>query len=793
MSSIEFEQVTITYRRRHAANQIAHFYRSKKMLSLIAHHMRQIFINDLGKTDSLTMVEKLRSKEREYQQKHAQFEEQRKKLELKKFQYQHNADFNELLIHIVKRDEYHRLPYDIPHFIPCLFGAFEQGLINKNQLLTITLLHDALDFFNITHDDLIPFTLYQGPFRPHHIGYWQEKHQAQLQKQNQKNTFYYALPLNEQFVDALIYEMILHHFKEPYFENLLIQIFNRKKIAPGILITNYFNFVHEDHSMDLLQELFPEGPPIIDKKTRQSLRFLIAIESLGHQMPSISIAGTKIYFIIPTIDTFNLLTKILFQKEAVKPMPVVGRFSARLIRAFDEIPCIPINAHKTPAQSQLIKLFPISKTLNTPTRPVEVHYPGIPYETKPHGYEAHYFLLAWHDLFHTWRASENEKIVLRKLRHLHDTRLNFNPRPEKAMSEAIWKLTDIDCSAGLVYHEKKADHLLKAFELYIQNMVFNFEFPQVPENFLFLYHYIQNPKYWEPLPYVGSLEDNFEDLSASTDSTFKEIFLKMYQQVKHYLQIHPQAPWMQVYWSHQLCPQTSLEDQMIQSLDERACHYLFTWPGLEIEFKETFYQKHLQPLDVHRIVLNNPGKETLYFCFLVYHLQNQKNLQAFSINDIMLFLQKIHLNFSRKLLSYVQNGDDLLKLYENCQYASPLFNQIEFLVIKSTDAFQGYLKKYRSELSSTWIETCGAWTMEQRRHVFYNEEIEEPYYLVKYPQSIPKNHLLSLSKTHPKWARRLMDLIHTQYPTPTEEQRCTSVSPCTTVDSEYSAFSQNSF
>ncbi len=789
MNSIEFEQVTITYRRRQAANQIALFYRSKKALSEITQAMRKTFLQYLNNSACFQILEKLQILEQQYQNKSRQLKEKKEKLNAKKFRTQSNENFNDTLKSLLLHQNYHQIPFDFPDFIPHVFGALEQNIINKNQLLTIVLLHDALDFFRVSPSELQAYYLFEGPFHPQQMHYWLDKHQNTLLEMKHEFYTYYALPLNELFIERLIYEMIDDDFQEPYFQSLLKLIFKRKNILGNKLISDYFAAVNEKPKLALLNTLFPDGPPMVDQTTIDSIRFLIAIEQLSHQMPSIKVIEDKVYFIIPSIDTFNLLTGILFTEEQILPYPVIGRFSPRFIRACDEIPSIPKGQEKTPAQQHLARLFPITKTLGSPHRPVEIYYPGISYEKKPHGFLSHPFMLTWHDLFHTWRASENEKNFIRKLRELHDHKLNYNPHPEKAMSEAIWKLTDMDCSAGMTYHEKYQHHQIQAFTQLIKNLVFNYEFPQIPENYLFLFHYITNPSYWEPLPYIGSIKFLSRLSYIWNDVDFKKIFFRKYQDVEQYLQIRPQAPWMQIYWYSNLNPQLPFEKQLIETLDEENCQKLFTWPGIEIEFNDDIYQNHLQALHIHKTVLNNQ-KSHLYFAFMLTYLQRHHGLHELPLGPMICFLHQFNIKWVEKLLLNAIKGLHLLNLYEVCPKTYPLYTLFEYLLIQSTDSFQQYLKIYRKELSHTWIETCAQWSIEQRKHVFYNK-VDEPYYLIQYQQIMPKDHLLSLSRTYPKWARRLKELLQSQELTSKENERYISESPCTTDDS--SVFSQKTF
>lgn len=708
MSTIEFEQVTITYRRRHAANQIAHFYRSKKILSEIRNSMRHVFLEYLKTNKKPDTLKKLKKLEQQFQLSYQKLENKKIRLQEKILQIYYSRDFNQQLQRAIHNHHYQHLPFDDQHFMKFLLGAFEESIINKNQFLTISLLYTALDLFKVSPEQLLHFRMMEGPFQPDKIHYWKPAHQKQLNENHPENYDYFAIPIPNLFLENLISKMIQKNCQIPKL-NLLIALLSKNKLHL------------KNHDIVCSQ---------IDEQTQQSIDFLLAIEELEHQMPSIMVDDDQAYFIILSIDTYNLLSDILFKEESIYPCPIIGRFTTRLVRALDEIPSLNSADLITPAQNYLSSLFPISKSLHKPHRPVEIYYPGVPFENAPHGFEAHPFMLSWHDLFHTWRASENNKSFIRRMRLFFDSKLNYNPHPEKAMSEIIWKLSDIDCSAGLVYHEDRVKQpRLDAFNLLIKNLIFNEKELQIPENYLFIYHYLKNPSYWEPLPYVTSIDNYFQSIQ-NFNLNYSNGFLNNYQRCKKYIELNPEASWIQFYFYDNINPQTKLELELIQILDEKTSQDIFTWPNLEVEYQDHFYKKHLQQFGFDKTLAKNPP-HTLYFCLMLVYMQKNQSFESFSVKDLNMFISQLH------------------------------EKQIEYFIIESVEILKAYLKKYRPELSSTWIDTCEKWSLEERKDVIYSQN-QEPYYILKFQHQISQTHLLSLCQAFPKWAGELVILASQQ-------------------------------
>jgi len=810
MSLSEFEQVTITMQRRQAVNKIANFYRMKLKLRPIYFRMRECFLEyskSKQKIDPHIYRAILSEMNTQYWQERQFFTDKMTLIRQKDLITLHSEEFNIALKSCVTRQQYHHIYYQFPNFTQYLFGAFKEGVVNMNEMMTIKLMYDALVFFNQGAIPEIPaysfqrFLIDQGPFQPSKLSYWfapqTEELENILAQTEDKNFYhYYTIALNEHYTNLLVYELIAEEFQGAYIHTLL-EIFIKQKpkeIQNFLLIKakNYLETLNKFHKTILLQALFSDERPPATKKERDSILFLVSIEHIENQMPSIVLRPDEpqfIHFVLPTIDTLNLLQTILHGEETVLPFAVVGKQSPRLIRAFDEIPSLPQGAPLTPAQMNLIKLFPVSLQLDKPRRPIEITYPNIPREEKPHQFEAYDFMLMWHDLFHAWRSGSNFKNSIRKLRLLHDSRFGYNPNPEKGMSAFIWELTDMDLSPSLYYRiNQSRQNQLLSFKLFVESVLFNAREPDSLENYLFLYSYAKDPSAWEPLPIVANMHELSRLLRIHYDYNLERYLVRNHQKISKYLQTHPEASFLQVYFYLMIKNNDAFQLKLIHALDEMTSHEVFEWRKEGLYFKSPFYESHLKDFGINQWFSKNHLSQMILIFFIIY-LKSHHCIQSLppeslhrffetidtktgfflietlTFHDLLWFfnsymseemafpacfmelvLEKKQLfqvwntfrNDGRQALklqlswmnTHYQTLDEkhipyLLWLYDKANELAYSVPNIEFLLITSPNAFEKYLQKFRPEYTSTFIELSHTFSLEMKRHIFYNPPIQQ--------------------------------------------------------------------
>lgn len=644
MPNIEFDQVTMTTRRREAANTFTHFYRQKKALQPIYLCIKEKLQTYRLRKDSISAAQKqkilqeIQQLDRSYTKSIQRFQAKAKMIRQRKLVVMQSSAFNDMIQTHVSTSNYHLIDYHHPNFVQHLFGAFELSLINMNDMISIKSIYDALLCFHHGHLPAEPAKslernqLPEGQFQAQSIEYWTRNHSQKLQKalsstEHPEKYHYYTIGLDEIYTDYLVFEMLWQNFRPYYFRELLFAYINRK--GPEfrrvlIAARNYLHTYAPCYKMELLRQLFGERPPHLEPKEKDSILFFIAVEQLDTQMPSILIiphGKHLIEFIIPSMDYFNLIQGILHGQEAVYPCGVVGKQSPRLIRAFDEIPSIPPGQALTEAQKTLVRLYPIAQTFETSRRPVEITYPNIPYEDNPHDFRPYDFMLLWHDLFHAWRSGSNFKKIIRELRLLHDEKLGYSSHQHRGMSPTIWNLTDMDTSAGLLYRNKVTlDSFFSSFKLFIEQMVFKFYDIHHPENYLFLFDLVKNPSRWEPLPFIHQIETAGALLERFPDVEFEK-FYNTYLDVNAYIQEHGDACFFEVYLSCILKPTHPFEIKVLQALSDEICHTLFTWGPYEITFQDAFYHQGLESLIFPRSLKKSLGDEKKFLMYLSVYLQ----------------------------------------------------------------------------------------------------------------------------------------------------------------------------
>jgi hypothetical protein len=124
-------------------------------------------------------------------------------------------------------------------------------------------------------------------------------------------------------------------------------------------------------------------------RERETILLLVQISKLRDELPAFELASDYdasnpntllISIIVLTMGAFKALNVALHGKDVTMPLYCVGKIPVNMIRASDE---------------------------TNQTRPMELPYPGVVSDDKPHTYTANNFMISWNDLYHIWRNSSN--------------------------------------------------------------------------------------------------------------------------------------------------------------------------------------------------------------------------------------------------------------------------------------------------------------------------------------------------------------------------------------------------
>ena len=350
-----------------------------------------------------------------------------------------------------------------------------------------------------------------------------------------------------------------------------------------------------------------------------STRFMVNLFAVNCQIPMFSIPPRNeslseqqqplLSFVLPTIDTLNMLQKITHGEEATMPEAVIGQVTPRMIRAYDDIPALKGSGQpKNKAQGLLSVLYPTASQLDSPARPIEFTYPGVEKTVEPHGADCHDFLLSWHDVFHAWRNGSNYKAWIRQLRTLHDEKLGFAVQQD-AMSKIIWELSDVDFSGGTVYraHEKrhfKSKIAIVVFLNIAKKAGYSFATPE-DDNYLFAYTLSESPGSWGN-PYGIDLQNL--DAVVAGDPSLETNFNLLKKQVAHvhaYMREHPKASVVEIIIHDLLVPTEGSDAGLLQLLNQADLKNFFYWSSNTGLYFKKEYREELSQLGIKPTLRDN--------------------------------------------------------------------------------------------------------------------------------------------------------------------------------------------
>lgn len=842
MPSTEFEQATITTRRREAANLIGHFYRQKKALQASYFAIRAKFQDYRDQKSNLSaqahekILDDILQLDKKYLKNIMTYHLKTEMILKRKLIVRQSKNFNEMIHQHVQASNYHLIDFHHPDFVQHLFGAFYLSLLNMNDMISIKLIYDALLCFRRgqlpekASQELKRYHITQGPFKPESIDYWFKKHsqaleQKLLESSHPEKYHYYTLAMEATHIEFFLFECLKKNFIPPYFSKLLLAYIQQKEPNCEDISNIAIQYLKKQDSNlqeKLIAQLFDNKRPRVSLKEKDSILFLIAVEQIQSQFPSIIAQPNDknlIEFIIPSIDCLNIMQDILHGKEAVYPCGVVGKQTPKLIRAFDEIPSLSAGQKLSPAQENLKALYPISQTFDGPRRPVEITYPNIPSLDNPHDFKPHDFMLLWHDLFHAWRSGSNYKRMIRKLRLLHDEKFGYSTHSSSGMSPAIWTLTDMDTSTGLIYRERETiNAYFLSFQVLIEQMVYQSKEPHQPENYLFIIAYVKNPSQWEPLPFIKTLKAIAPKLQHNPAPSLQK-FYETYLEVFNYNSLRPVACFFEIYLACVLKPQANLEIKILENLSDEICQNIFQWQQDGIEFKDESYQSCMQMLGLSRDLVSNLEHPHLVFIGLTLYLIvkhpevsipadmllayfddqaemgleilcrfNHQYLQAwvqvllnpnehipelfFIIileQDLTFILwNEIHQHPHHPIqwqinciqdehyIYHEDHAEYLFQLYQAAIEHELPYQKLEFLLLQSQQGFVKLIQQARPELLNSFIDQIKHADIDIKKQIFFGY-FDETYYILKKQIRVPDQVILELCQKFPKQSSQLLN------------------------------------
>ena len=506
-----------------------------------------------------------------------------------------DAEFNRVLLDAIKANQYHRIDFKHKDFTPCLFAALRLGLITMNQMMTTKLMYESLLSFNNGKMPENPSAIFHrfklsdasSPYQPSkEITHWgkteSDKLHDKLESSDAEKHHYYTIDLPRHQAIGFLYYGITEELKSPQFITILstyidrLNLTDEGKNALKADLAKYQANPGNEHNKQYLKALIELQEADLksflkveydatytiqninltsDEFNREymSTQFMVNLYAVDCQIPMFNIAPIDsslksieqplLSFVLPTIDTLNMLQNIAHGDEATVPVAVIGQETPRMIRAYDEIPAQKASGKaQTVVQTLLSTVYPTVKDLSVPSRPIELTYPGVVKTAKPHGADCHDFLLGWHDVFHAWRNGSNYKDLIRHFRQLHDQKSGFAAKPN-GMSKTLWTLTDIDFSAGTVFRESNTIPAIaiSAFENILTRAGYNFDKVE-DDNYLFIYDLCQSPDDWgKPFGIDPTKIDQINsDEVFKRDGNIKS-FHKKVKETQAYLSNYPEA------------------------------------------------------------------------------------------------------------------------------------------------------------------------------------------------------------------------------------------------------------
>jgi hypothetical protein len=434
------------------------------------------------------------------------------------------------------------LDFNDPEFIRNIYKALRLELINSHQLATVTMWHNAINFFcdtdNKTRVNLHSFEE-KGPYDPACISYSTPEilndFKLKLRELPIHERSYFAIDLSCQHVVifllmyglrlqliGVVSPQIYFNFLEKYLEridtsheknHLLLKDFPNlskklnteaalcflfkkfNEIFPGLIpydeddsdIFKIDKAIHYVVGGDKSNKLFH----IID-----NYKFLISILSIDNYIPSLVISSNYnkedanspcFAMILPTLSSFVKLQEAFHRKDTTYPELTVGQISPREM------------------------MYSLLKPPHN-MRFAELVHPDVKHYVDPHGHAATTpFMLTWHDYFHIWRNGTNMyKGLVCHLIQMMQKYKKFEMSPE------IWKLTDLDDYVGITMREnektgvgfdlKKVDIVCRFIHRFVARDLF-WSADKTDHRLLIIIDMIINKEVWKV--YLGCYPEDF--------------------------------------------------------------------------------------------------------------------------------------------------------------------------------------------------------------------------------------------------------------------------------------------
>lgn len=328
--------------------------------------------------------------------------------------------FKTQLVEAIEDNHYHLIDFKHEHFTECLLASLRLGHINMNQMMTAKLMYESLKCFNLGKIPDNPrecFTHYKisdasGPYQPQKdISHWRWKQGVQLRDELQLDTnkpHYYTINLPHHQAVLFLQASIKRESKSEKFIQILKNYLIRthkgtdgERVEKIKLLEEYVETPssRKDRLIKIIQEQEPKLKYFLDGRylkgdNEQTLglsfpdfeleydtaMFMANLFAVNCQIPmfcipseaqSVSVSEQPLLsFVLPTIDTLNILQIIAHGDEATMPQAIMGGVTTRMIRAFDEIPASRTLSPNT-AQKLLSVLYPTATKLQSSARPIE--------------------------------------------------------------------------------------------------------------------------------------------------------------------------------------------------------------------------------------------------------------------------------------------------------------------------------------------------------------------------------------------------------------------------------------
>lgn len=427
-----------------------------------------------------------------------------------------------------------KLDFGDPQFTRTIYKALRLGLINTYQLATVTLLYDAIRFFqdnlNFTRINQYSFEE-KGPYDPATISYATpeklahfscelkllpaaDRHYLTIDFPIEHTLIFLMLGIERITFEEYDYSATFKNMLKKYFlkqviplsekSKLLVHLENLPRKEDGVIL---ISFIEKQ-----LCALHPEKIHIVyERKIKlilsdklrnlyNNLTLLVALVRLNEQNPAIIISpkydeqvcdSPLLAMVLPTIAAYMKLQYALHGKDCTFPDFTIGEFSLE-------------NMLDTVKPSDNLRL-------------IELVCPGVKPAKKTHGIVADPLLLTWHDLFfHLWSNGTNKyKNLYHHLIHSLQTYKKIN------MSNAIFNLLDKDLRWGKTTLEaavKGGDTTIidiqHIAELLDKHVGINFwaQLASFDQNLLIIIDMIVNKEKWKAC--IGSyIEDFFPEMT----------------------------------------------------------------------------------------------------------------------------------------------------------------------------------------------------------------------------------------------------------------------------------------